>query len=276
MPQAPSRLIFAVLLATLCSAGIGSAQALARPLMPALDDAALTWLGDRIFQNECSREPRCLTAWNAGEDFPSLVLGHFIWYRACQQEAFTESFPALLEWLEQEGQTLPAWIEQQQREQPWPDRDSFLAAMNGPELSGLRQLLQDTMPAQARFIVARFDKGLASMLATLPSPERGRIEEKISHLLAAAPQQASFALIDYAHFKGEGSNPRERYAGQGWGLLQVLQAMPDRSAEPLADFVASARAVLARRVANAPVGRNEQRWLAGWHKRVDGYLETTQ
>lgn len=275
MPKALSRLIFAALLATLCSACIGSSQALARPLMPTLDAAALQWLGDRIFQNECSREPRCLTAWNAGEDFPSLGLGHFIWYRAGQQEAFTESFPALLAWLEQEGLTLPAWIEQQ-REQPWPDRDSFLADLDGPELSALRQLLQDTMPEQARFIVARFDSGLESMLATLPAPERQRMEEKISHLLAAAPQQASFALIDYAHFKGEGSNPRERYAEQGWGLLQVLQAMPDHSAEPLADFVASARAVLARRVANAPLERNEQRWLAGWHKRVDGYLETTQ
>lgn len=264
MPKVLPSLLFPVLFC---------AQALAQPAMPQLDQDELEWLGDRIFSNECNRQPACLTSWNAGEDFPSLGLGHFIWYRAGQQEAFVETFPALLTRLRDEGVELPAWIILHDLEQPWPDRESFLAAQDGPELRTLRALLQDTMPQQTRFIVARFESGIAALLDSLPAGERAVIEERIKHILAADPRHGSYALIDYVHFKGEGSNPAERYAGEGWGLLQVLQGMPQHSSTPLADFVASARQVLTRRVANAPPERNEQRWLAGWHKRLGTYLD---
>ena len=83
-----------------------------------------------------------------------------------------------------------------------------------------------------------------------------------------------YALIDYVNFKGEGSSPSERYQGQGWGLLQVLEHMldnPDRRPE-LQRFADSARFVLARRIANAPPERGEQRWALGWNRRIDTYL----
>ena len=48
--------------------------------------------------------------------------------------------------------------------------------------------------------------------------------------------------------------------------------MPTAGEQPLEDFVTAASQVLARRVANAPFERNEQRWLAGWQKRVAAYL----
>jgi hypothetical protein len=88
----------------------------------------------------------------------------------------------------------------------------------------------------------------------------------------AEPPYGLYALIDYVHFKGEGTKDSERYQGEGWGLLQVLQRMPAASATPLPDFVASARDVLAKRVALAPSARNEQRWLNGWHARLATYL----
>jgi hypothetical protein len=250
---------------------IFSSGAMAQPVMPVLDQDELEWLGDRIFANECNRQPRCLTSWNEGEDFPSLGLGHFIWYRAGQQEAFVETFPALLDQLDAAGVTLPAWLVLNDREQPWPDRAGFMAAVDGPELSELRGMLQDTMPEQTRFIVTRFGAGLAAMLDTVAVAERAALEQKIVSILAEDPRAGTYALIDYMHFKGDGSNPSERYAGAGWGLLQVLQGMTLSSDTPLADFVASARAVLSQRVANAPVERNEQRWLAGWHNRLDTY-----
>ena len=34
----------------------------------------------------------------------------------------------------------------------------------------------------------------------------------------------------------------------------------------------AAKATLERRVANAPIERREQRWLKGWHNRIDTYL----
>lgn len=248
------------------------AQALAQPVLPPLDQEALAWLGDRIFSNECNRELRCLTSWNAGEEFPSLGIGHFIWYRAGQQERFVETFPALLTHLQQQGVQLPAWILLHDFEQPWDERDAFLQALDETELTELRTLLLQTMPQQTDFILQRFTAGLPALLQTLPEAERAQVSERIARIIAADARYGSYALIDYVHFKGEGSNPTERYAGTGWGLLQVLQGMPDDSTAPLADFVASARRVLATRVANAPPERNEQRWLAGWNKRLDTYL----
>ena len=37
-------------------------------------------------------------------------------------------------------------------------------------------------------------------------------------------------LIDYVNFKGEGVLETERYRGRGWGLLQVLEGMPEQAA----------------------------------------------
>jgi HAMP domain-containing protein len=110
------------------------------------------------------------------------------------------------------------------------------------------------------------------LLASLAADERSVIEARIAHILAEDARHGSYALIDYVHFKGEGTSPAERYAGAGWGLLQVLQEMPSQGTSPLADFVRSAEAVLARRVANAPPERNEQRWLEGWNNRLGTYL----
>jgi len=82
-----------------------------------------------------------------------------------------------------------------------------------------------------------------------------------------------YALVDYVNFKGEGTAPAERYRGEGWGLLQVLDAMADRPEAALAAFADAAAAVLARRVALAPAERRETRWLGGWLTRVATYAE---
>ena len=52
-------------------------------------------------------------------------------------------------------------------------------------------------------------------------------------------------MIDYVNFKGEGTNPKERYHGEGWGVLQVLDGMERDGANA---FGESAARVLARRV----------------------------
>ena len=45
-----------------------------------LSEAEKEWLGRKIFKNECDSNFECLTTWNKGEEFPSLGIGHFIWY----------------------------------------------------------------------------------------------------------------------------------------------------------------------------------------------------
>lgn len=264
-----------ILFVVFLSAGMTLGHAQPASSIPALTTDQYTWLGDRIYANECNRARRCLTAWNAGEDFPSLGIGHFIWYRQGQDGMFEESFPALMRFMQSNGQVIPAWIETAGFNVPWPDRDSFLADMDGPRLTQLRDFLAATMPLQTAFIVSRFDQALASMLAATTDPVQNEILATRFALVAASnTPYGLYALIDYVNFKGTGVSPRETYNNTGWGLRQVLLGMADVQSpdQALAEFVRSARQVLATRVDNAPPERNETRWLAGWHNRLATYL----
>jgi hypothetical protein len=232
----------------------------------------LAWLGQQIFRNECNSNPACMTAWNEGEAFPSLGIGHFIWYRKGQREIFTESFPDLLAFMQNRGIQVPDWIVLANYEQPWATREEFLAAQQDERMVELRRFLAAHIESQTAFIVSRFDRALENLLAQLPAAEQPALSSRFTAVALAHPPYGLYALIDYIHFKGEGSNPAERYNGQGWGLLQVLQGMPVDASAPLDEFVFSARNMLARRVANAPPERREQRWLDGWNNRLATYL----
>jgi hypothetical protein len=79
-----------------------------------------------------------------------------------------------------------------------------------------------------------------------------------------------YCLMDYVNFKGEGTNPSERYQGHGWGLLQVLQKMPVvTAAQAPAAFAAASKQVLQNRIAHAP--KDETRWREGWFSRCNSY-----
>lgn len=240
--------------------------------MPTLTTAQTQWLGERIFANECNLKIPCLTSWNAGEDFPSLGIGHFIWYRPDQQDTFVESFPALLGFYETEGVPLPQWlVNLPGRHSPWQSRAEFLADQEGDRLQSLRSFLYDTRDVQVKFIIRRMQTSLPSLLATTQKPDE--IQALLFEVAATDAPLGMYALIDYVNFKGEGTSLSERYAGEGWGLLQVLETLSSsRDQSPLMpQFAAAARTVLARRVANSPSERNESRWLEGWNKRTRTY-----
>jgi hypothetical protein len=224
-------------------------------------------IGRRIWQNEGRGLEENLTVWNAGEDFPSFGIGHFIWYPAGVTGPFEESFPGLIVRLRERGHGLPPWLAQA-RHAPWKSREDFLAVRNGAELSELRQLLGESIAEQTAYIIERMEAALPRMLDAAPPAARAHIESQFRRLLA--DPRGVYALIDYVNFKGDGSSPRERYRGDGWGLLQVLERM-DPDAEAIPEFVKAADYVLTRRVANA--GRDESRWLPGWRKRLSTYLE---
>lgn len=240
--------------------------------MPTLTSAQTQWLGERIFANECNLKIPCLTSWNAGEDFPSLGIGHFIWYRQGQQESFVESFPTLLAFYEAQGVTLPRWLaELPERHSPWQNREEFEADLEGERLQSLRDFLYDTRDIQVQFIMARTQASLPSLLRNSDKPEQ--IQALFYEIAANSPPLGMYALIDYVNFKGEGTAPSERYQGKGWGLLQVLETLlAHRDDSPIMpQFAVAARQVLANRVANAPKERNEERWLEGWFKRTSTY-----
>jgi hypothetical protein len=231
-----------------------------------LTDSQAQEIGRRIWQNESAGTVDGLTAWNHGEDFASLGIGHFIWYPVGTTGPFEESFPALVRYLQAEGVAVPRWIAEANG-CPWPNRTAFMADFQSPKMKELRQLLVQTIPQQARFAAQRLERALPKMLAAAPASERERIRRNFYRV--AAEPTGMYPLMDYVNFKGEGVSPTERYRGQGWGLLQVLEEMGDGPA--LAEFSRASYAVLARRVANSPPERNEARWLPGWRNRCNTY-----
>ena len=263
VPQPVAGTLGAVLLLiTLAWAG-------AAPAGPRMDDAEALRLGQRVWHNETGGRMDRLLWWNRGEDFASLGIGHFIWYPRHGAGPFEETFPALVAFLREGGAELPPWLDTSPPPPcPWSTREAFLDAADDPRRLELEELLRRTIPAQSRFLVRRLRQAVPRLLEAVPAARRPVLRRRIDALLATP--EGRYALVDYVNFKGEGLNPAERYRGEGWGLLQVLEAMTGEGPAG-ADFGRAAERVLTRRVANADPARNEARWLPGWRRRVASY-----
>ncbi|MDD5261623.1 MAG: hypothetical protein PHD76_07205 [Methylacidiphilales bacterium] len=227
-------------------------------------------IGKKIWRNECDGTIEGLTSWNEGENFASLGICHFIWYPKNYRGPFEESFPLVRAYIQSRGAKLPEVL-LKYRECPWNSREKFLTEQNSPEMNSLRIFLRDTIELQAQFAAQRLEQALPRILETLPPAETGPIRDKF-YRVAATPH-GLYALIDYVNFKGEGIKETERYKGEGWGLLQVLQSMKNTAPgnPALVEFSAAAIRMLKRRVANSPPERDEKRWLEGWTERCLTY-----
>jgi len=239
---------------------------------PSPSEAELQRIAVLIYRNECASDPQYLTSWNRGEEFASLGIGHFIWYPAAippAQRRFHESFPELVAYLRQHGTALPSWLT---GDAPWPDRASFHSDIASGRMHQLRQLLQTTMPLQARFMQERMQHALSAMQSGLPEAQQAHLQRQFERI--AASPMGYYALIDYVNFKGEGISPQERYQGKGWGLRQVLLSIQGNTPglDAIKAFADAAAQILARRVLLAPPERQEQRWLPGWSRRVQSYV----
>jgi hypothetical protein len=235
-----------------------------------LSDAEALRIGKKIWQNECNGTVAGLTSWNAGEDFASLGIGHFIWYPKGKRGPFDESFPKLVSFISGRGAKLPKLLlGTGELPCPWNSRAEFLGAQQAPEMKQLRQFLAGTVDLQAQFLVKRLENALPKMLNEAPAAERENIGKQFERMTSTP--EGCYALVDYVNFKGEGVLHTERYRDQGWGLLQVLEGMHGDGTGATGEFSRSAAAVLTRRVQNAPPERKESRWLSGWLNRVNSY-----
>jgi len=236
-----------------------------------LSPAETRRIGNRIWQNECGGTIAGLTSWNTGENFASLGIGHFIWYPKGSRGPFEESFPKFVEFAAARGTKLPGVVAQKEA-CPWSSRTEFNQAAQTPAMKELREFLSRTIDLQAEFLVRRLREALPKMLSEGGATNQAAIQRRFDAVASTA--SGCYALVDYVNFKGEGVLATERYAGQGWGLLQVLEGMKEDASGAAAakSFAESARAVLKNRVHNSPPERNEARWLPGWLKRVDTYV----
>ena len=231
-------------------------------------------IGKKIWQNESNGTVAGLTAWNAGENFASLGIGHFIWYPQGVHGPFEESFPKFLAFAREQHTAIPAWLNQSPA-CPWNSHAEFSSAQHSAQTRELRQFLSRTIDVQAQFMVARLQQSLAKMLDESPPADRANVERQFERV--ASTSHGCYALVDYVNFKGEGVLHTERYKGEGWGLLQVLEQMhgAGNGGSAAREFSNSAAAILRRRVQNSPPERHEARWLPGWLNRVHSYSENS-
>lgn len=230
-------------------------------------------IGMQIWQNEASGRTDLLVFWNPHESFPSLGIGHFIWHpKKGNCLTFAQQFPALCDYLQQHGIKLPTWLEKAKHAgAPWNSRNEFL--QDEQKIKELRQLLSTTMDLQTNFMIEQLEKQLPKIFDAVPEEQKEHVGYCVA-LLQSCPL-GTYALVDYLNFKGSGLNPKERSNDQGWGLLQVLLAMPENiTAENVCQaFAIAAAKILLRRIENAAPDYKPLIFLHGWIKRVSTYAK---
>ncbi|MEN8774460.1 MAG: hypothetical protein ABF379_03700 [Akkermansiaceae bacterium] len=268
-------------LVSACSADPPNGQSLqSRPRSPVvtttpaagalkLTAAQKSSIGRKIWQNESGGEVTGLTHWNDGEEFPSLGIGHFIWYPEGFNGRWTETWPEFVNYATRRGLQVPTVGRRSAC--PWPNKASFTRDFNGSQLTGLRNWLARNITVQTEFIAYKSRAALPKIMNAAQVQERTRIKANYDKVASSA--SGVYALVDYVNFKGDGTNPTERYNNQGWGLMWVLMEMknvPSGQASAQ-EFGLAAKRRLDLRITNSPKSRGESRWRAGWHSRCDSY-----
>jgi len=268
------KLHYLILIASLASSACVPGNPQAGEASSGLTETQKAAIGKKIWQNESGGKVDGLTAWNVGEEFPSLGIGHFIWYPSGFNGKFKESWPDFIAYANSKGAKPPTIAKV--ADSPWNTRAEFLKDFRSPEMNGLRNWLAATVNLQTDFIVERSHAAFPKILAAAPPTERSKI--LANYHKVASTSQGTYALIDYINFKGDGTSQTEKYKGQGWGLLQILGGMEDVGSGPAAakEFSASAKRILSRRIQNSPPQRGEARWEEGWHNRCDTYAKALE
>jgi hypothetical protein len=242
-----------------------------------LTEKQANYIAKKVWKNEGAGLDKYLVHWNNGEDFASVGIGHFIWFPKGHTERFREVFPMVVAFMEKRDVKMPAWLNSKTA-LPWNSKVEFYAAKRAKstQYMELFRFLKGTMSYQAEFMADRLAKALPQMLNTIDDPKRKALVKKRFYEVmynrdGSVNERGLYVLLDYTNFKGEGTLKSERYKGQGWGLLQVLEHMDPNEMNKQKAFALSAKAMLSRRIKNSPKERGEERWRKGWNIRLNTY-----
>ncbi len=230
-------------------------------------------VGKKIWRNECSNRVDQLTFWSEKEPFPSLGIGHFIWPPEEYKGTFSHGrFHAVVEFLQKRDVKVPRWLATATFS-PWVSREEFYREFDSAKMKELRLFLQETIPDQTEYMVERLNHAFGEIVLSTPPKERQDVINQFFRV--GRTFYGPYILVDYLNFKHEGTDPKERYQGKGWGLSQVLQTMASGDFMPKPPpeerFAMSAKKLLQERVVNAPDPQKEGKWLPGWLNRLDTY-----
>ncbi len=242
-----------------------------------LTEKQANYIAKKVWKNEGAGLDKYLVHWNNGEDFASVGIGHFIWFSKGHTERFREVFPMVVAFMEKRDVKMPVWLNSKTA-LPWNSKAEFYAAKKAKskQYMELFRFLKRTMSTQAEFMAQRLSKALPQMLDTIADPKRKALVKKRFYEVmynkdGSVNERGLYVLLDYTNFKGEGTLKSERYNGQGWGLLQVLEHMDPNEMNKQKAFARSAKAMLSRRIKNSPKARGEERWRKGWNIRLNTY-----
>ncbi len=235
------------------------------------------YIAKKVWQNEGAGKDKYLIWWNKGEDFASLGIGHAIWFPKGHKEHFREVFPMMIAFMQKKGVKMPSWLSPES-DFPWQTKEAFFKAKKAKtkQYRELFSLLKNTFGYQAAFMAQRLSLALPQMLESIEgSKKKALIKKRFYEVMhnkdASVNERGLYVLLDYTNFKGEGTLKSERYKGQGWGLLQVLEHMDPKEANKQKAFATSASRMLSRRIKNSPSARGEERWRKGWNVRLETY-----
>lgn len=191
-----------------------------------LEPGQRTKLINYIAQNEFAGNWRNSVDWNTKESFPSLGMGHYIWYPIGKRGPFEESFPQFIKFAKQKNPNLqfPDLLNVDANGNippaPWATKSAFVSAKEGGQLDPLIQFLQreDIKQLQLDFQMEK----LKEFSSSISDPK----EKQLLSELKSTPNGLAL-LIHYRIFKGDGMTTSERYTHQGkthgWGLKQVIE-----------------------------------------------------
>jgi len=109
-----------------------------------LSKEQLLAVAERIFQNETGGVRNNLVDWNDGENFPSLGIGHFTWFKASGgRSGFGDSLPDMIAYYKQQGIQLPKLLSEF-RYSPWNSKSELMAkkANGDKDIQELMQVLK--------------------------------------------------------------------------------------------------------------------------------------
>jgi hypothetical protein len=242
-----------------------------------LSKAQANYIAKKVWQNEGAGLDKYLVHWNDGEDFASVGIGHFIWFAKGHKERFREVFPMVVAFMEKKNVKMPGWLNDK-TPLPWKSKAELSRAKKtkSKKYRELFDLLKSTFSYQAEFMANRLSQALPQMLESIDDAKREalvkkRFYEVMQNKDGSINERGLYVLLDYTNFKGEGTLKSERYKGQGWGLLQVLEHMDPKENNKQKAFAESAKAMLSRRIKNSPPARGEERWRKGWNVRLNTY-----
>ena len=117
--------------------------------VPSKDE--LNHVGTLIYKNETGLKKEFLVHWNKGEEFPSLGIGHFIWYpENFKNGRFDESFPGLIRFYKEKGIAVPKILST--RYSPWTNLEEFNTAKSKGEMNEAIDFLENTKDVQIEYI----------------------------------------------------------------------------------------------------------------------------